>query len=223
MNLFRFPFEIIVVSSPKVARNHHTSAGISPDESHLGSLHLAPTFPALSRLPHFCQHPSHRRLKSMLMLISLVPARQGKGLIFPHLHTGRATTERLVPPPGRYLALSASPSGTCNWWTLKPWVLFSYIRAAQSLGDVSWQSSLTMIVLGYSCIFCLRLLLQRERLLDHLLHSFRSRKIHTSQSLVSFCLSSTLSLLLLATASFWPWDLCAEGRASPGAGSGKPG
>lgn len=92
----------------------------------------------------------------MLILIPPVAGR-AKDFYF-HLQTGRATTERLLPTSwkvfssvsitDRHLQLK-NPEAAC---------LFSYARAAQGqtpLRDVSWQGSLTLVVLGYLCILVL--------------------------------------------------------------------
>lgn len=155
----------------------------------------------------------------MITLLLLVPGR-AKDYDF-HLQMGRATS-KMAPHLLRGTELHQQHWVTPEMMNPKAECLFAFTRAAQDqtpLEDIRWQGILTQVVLGYLCI----LVWFKNAVAEIICHTVRSRKIRPSQSLVSFCFSSTWSILPLAPASFWPWDLCVEGRASLGASSGKPG
>lgn len=149
----------------------------------------------------------------MLILLSLVAGRTKD--YYLHLQTGRTTSQRQLPTSWK--VFSSVSITEQHLQVMNP------EAAGPPWGTSAGKAVLPCLFLGiYVFWFCLRMLLQRETLLN-ICCMFRSREIHTSQSLLAFCFSSTLSVLLLAPASFWPWDLSDEGRASLGAVSGKPG
>lgn len=155
MNLFRFPFETLTVSSCNVAGNHRTTAGISPDEADLGSLYLALTFPALFRLPHFCPHPTRRRLKASLfsyhlsqvghgIIISTYPLTEWEGTHrepAPHLLGGIQLGQHLRAAPA-----TGDPRSRMLIF------LSESCPGPDPLGGCHLHSSLNLVVLRYLCI-----------------------------------------------------------------------
>lgn len=109
------------------------------------STNISCPIPTPPLLPAF-----HWQLKACLF--SYRSHQVGQRIIISTYTLGGQPQEDCSPPPGRYLVLSPSLSGTFSWWALKQQ---DYTRAAQSLGDVSWQGSLTLVVLGYLCILLL--------------------------------------------------------------------
>lgn len=93
---------------------------------------------------------------SRLILTSLVPGR-AKDYYF-HLQTGRATTERLLPTSWEVFSSVGITERHLQLVNPEAPRLFPYTSGAQGqtpLGDISWQGSLTAVVLGYLCILVL--------------------------------------------------------------------